>query len=76
MIGLILLITTEVASYTDMKYFFWIVSVSIPLLYVLYVKGKPLPKEEGEKEKRAIFVFTFSFVCLVLTLFAAILIEH
>jgi hypothetical protein len=64
------------ASYTDMKYFFWIVSVLIPLLYVLYVKGKPLLKEEGEKEKRAIFVFTFYFVCLMLTLFAAILIEH
>jgi hypothetical protein len=58
------------------KYFFRIVSVLIPLLYVLYVKGKPLPKEEGEKEKKAIFGFTFSFVCLVLTLFAAILIEH
>jgi hypothetical protein len=63
-------------SYEDIKYFFWTVSVLIPLLYVLYVKGEPLSKEEGEKERREILVLTFSFICFILTVFAAILAGH
>ncbi len=75
MITLVLLTTTEMASYEDVKYFFWVVSILIPLLYVLYVKGVPdqLSKKE---ERRASLVLFFSFICLILTFFTAILIGH
>jgi hypothetical protein len=73
-IALILLTATRIASYEDIRYFFWTMSVLIPLLYMLYVKGVPLSKEEGEKERRAILVLIFSFICLVLTFFAVILV--
>jgi len=78
MIALILLTTTEIASYEDVKYFFWAVSVLIPLLYVLYVKGMPdqLLKEQEKEQKKAILVLIFSFMCLILALFTATLIGY
>jgi hypothetical protein len=73
--ALILLTITKLASYEDIKYFFWAVSVLNPLLFLLYVKGVPqqLSKEE---ERRGTFILAFSFICLILTFFAAILIGH
>lgn len=72
---LILLKITKLASYDDTKYFFWIISILIPLLYLLYVKGslQQLSKEEERKES---FILTFSFISLVLTFFATILINR
>ena len=61
MITLVLLTTTEMASYEDVKYFFWVVSILIPLLYVLYVKGVPdqLSKEQEENRKKKCLYYSF-----------------
>lgn len=71
----ILLITTERASYEDIKYFFWTESVLVPLLYVLYIKVVPdqLSREQEKEQKKAIFVLAFSFACMVMALFMAML---
>lgn len=75
MITLVLLTTTEMASYEDVKYFFWVVSILIPLLYVLYVRGLPAQLSKKEERKASLVLF-FSFICLILTLFTAILIGY
>jgi len=74
-IAQILLITTEMASYEDMKYFFWAESVLVPLLFVLYIRGVPdqLSREQEKEQKKAIFVLAFSFTCLIIAFFTAIL---
>ncbi|MDY0131028.1 MAG: hypothetical protein RBR63_12775 [Methanosarcina vacuolata] len=71
----ILLIMTEMASYEDIKYFFWIESVLVPLFFVLYIKGVPdqLSREQEKEQKKAIFVLVFSFACMVMVLFMAML---
>jgi hypothetical protein len=76
--ALILLTTTEMASYEDVKYFFWTVSVLVPLFYVLYMKGvtDQLSKEQEKEHKKAIFVLAFSFACLIMAFFTAILIKY
>lgn len=76
-IAQILLIMTGMTSYEDIKYFFWIESVLVPLIFVLYIKGVPdqLSREqEKEKEqKKAIFVLAFSFACMIMVIFMAML---
>ena len=46
---------TEMASYEDIKYFFWIESVLVPLFFVLYIKGVPdqLSREQEKEQKKA-----------------------
>lgn len=75
MIALILLTTNEVAVYEDVKYLFWAVTVLVPLLYVLYIKGVPdqLSKEQEREQKKEMLMLAFSFICLVLAFFISIL---
>lgn len=75
MIALIMMTATGVASYSDIKYFFWIVPVSTAALYLLYVNGKSyrMPEEEGIK---SVLALVFTFVCLILAFFASILSGH
>lgn len=77
-IAQILLITTEMVSYEDIKYFFWAESVLVPLLFVLYIRGVPdrLSREQEKEQKKAIFVLAFSFACLIMALFTAILTRY
>lgn len=74
-IAQILLITTEMASYEDIKYFFWAESVFVPLLFVLYIRGVPdqLSREQEKEQKKAILVLALSFACMIIALFTAIL---
>ena len=74
-IAQILLITTEMASYEDIKHFFWAESVLVPLLFVLYTRGVPdqLSREQEKEQKKAIFMLAFSFACLIIALFMSIL---
>ena len=62
MITLVLLTTTEMASYEDVKYFFWVMSILIPLLYVLYVKGVPDQLSKKKREERALYYSFLSYV--------------
>lgn len=72
LITLIAMTAMEVVSYDNVKYFFWILPLLLPLMYLLYVNGMPthLSKEE---ERRTILVLAFTFTCLILTFFAAII---
>lgn len=74
-IAQILLIMTGMTSYEDVKYFFWIESVLVPLIFVLYIKGVPdqLSREQEKEQKRAIFVLAFSFACMIIVIFMAML---
>ncbi|WP_048102850.1 hypothetical protein [Methanosarcina barkeri] len=71
----ILLIMTGMTSYEDVKYFFWIESVLVPLIFVLYIKGVPdqLSREQEKEQKKAIFMLAFSFACMVIVIFMAML---
>ncbi len=71
-ITLIAMTAMEVVSYDDVKYFFWILPLLLPLVYLLYVNEMPthLPQEE---ERKTILELAFTFICLVITFFAAIL---
>ena len=75
MIALIMMTATEMASYDDIKYFFWIVPVSTAVLYLLYVNGTPykIPEEE---EIKSILALIFTFLCLMMAFFVAILFGH
>jgi len=75
MIALIMLNATEVLSYDDFKYFFWIVPVSTAVLYLLYVNGTPYNIQK-EEELKSILALVFTFLCLMMSFFAAILIGH
>ncbi|HWQ48787.1 MAG TPA: hypothetical protein VN414_07555, partial [Methanosarcina sp.] len=74
-IAQILLIMTGMTSYEDIKYFFWIESVLVPLIFVLYIKGVPdqLSREQEKEQKKAIFVLAFSFACMIMVIFMAML---
>ncbi|KKH50400.1 hypothetical protein [Methanosarcina sp. 1.H.A.2.2] len=75
MIALTMMTATEVVSYDEIKYFFWVVPVSTAVLYLIYVNGKPyrMPKEE---EIKSILALVFTFLCLIMAFFAAILLGH
>ena len=75
MIALIMMNATEVVSYDDIKYFFWVVPVSTAVLYLLYVNGTPHKMPE-EDEMKSILALIFTFLCLLMSVFAAILIGH
>lgn len=74
-IAQILLIMTGMTSYEDIKYFFWIESVLVPLIFALYIKGVPdqLSREQEKEQKKAIFVLAFSFTCMIMVIFMAML---
>lgn len=74
-IAQILLIMTGMTSYENIKYFFWIESVLVPLIFVLYIKGVPdqLSREQEKEQKKAIFVLVFSFACMIMVIFMAML---
>jgi len=75
MIALIMLNATEVVSYDDFKYFFWMVPVSTAVLYLLYVNGTPY-NIQNEEELKSILALVLTFLCLMMAFFAAIIIEH
>lgn len=75
MIALIMMNATEVVSYDDIKYFFWVVPVSTAVLYLFYVNGTPHKMPE-EDEMKSILALIFTFLCLLMSVFAAILIGH
>ena len=75
MIALILITATGVASYDNIKYFFWLVPVSTAVLYLLYVKGKSC-RMSKEDEIKSILALVFTFVCLIMAFFASILLRH
>lgn len=74
MIALIMTTATGVASYDDIKYFFWIVPVSTAVLYLLYVDRKSC-RMSKEEEIKSVFALVFTFVCLIMAFFAAVLME-
>ena len=72
MIALIMMTATEMASYDDIKYFFWIVPVSTAVLYLLYVNGTPY--KIPEEEIKSILALVVTFLCMLMAFFVAILI--
>ncbi|KKF98113.1 hypothetical protein DU40_14185 [Methanosarcina mazei] len=72
LIILILMVVTKVISYNDVKYFFWITSILIPLLFTLFITRKPTATSIQEN-KKLILLLILSFVCLIVTIFSAML---
>lgn len=75
MIALILMTATGAVSYDNVKYFFWVVPVSTPVLYLLYVNKKSC-RMSKEEEFKSVIALVFTFVCLIMAFFAAILLGH
>jgi hypothetical protein len=69
---LIALIETKMVLYNDVKYSFWVISILIPLLFYLYLKGEPSELSIQKSKKEFIFLF-ISFICLILTIFLAMM---
>jgi len=75
LITLIAITEADVVSYDDVKYFFWIFPLLLPLMYLLYVNGMPTHFSK-EEERRTILVLAFTFTCLVVTFFTVIFIRN
>lgn len=69
---IIALVGTKIVLYDSVKYFFWTTSILIPLLFYLFLKGKPSALSIQENKKEFI-LFSISFICLVATVFLAML---
>jgi hypothetical protein len=69
---IIALIATNLVLYASVKYFFWATSILIPLLFYLFLKGEPseLSIQESKKE---VVLLSISFICLVTTIFLAMM---
>lgn len=69
---IIALVGTKIVLYNNVKYFFWTTSILIPLLFYLFLKGEPsvLSIQESKKE---LILLSISFICLMTTIFLAMM---